>query len=100
MELTPLQRRIKAAALWFIRRHFNGLRNTITSSVTSNFATVFECDGVHDILYYHKPTGEITIEYYVGKGQGVSSPFMRNAGFYDEVEPKTFTFKSPIQLHA
>jgi hypothetical protein len=97
MELTPLQRRLKASVLLQLRRHKQSWIESISNSHCSQYRFIVDCDGVFDIVTYDKRTKELTVEYTVGVGKGFSFGNPK-AGYYDEVETKEFSFNSPFDL--
>lgn len=81
-----MERRIKAAALWAIRKIDYKIINPEGVKWVKVF---FICDGVPDILVWSTEEKRfVRIEYHKGKGDGVYLG-NTNAGWFDDIEIKT-----------
>lgn len=99
MELTRLQRRIKAEALRFIRRDKDYINQKISEATVNTIRFAIMTDMVVDFLDYDISTKEFTVNYEVGVGKGFSMCLDSSAGWYDETVTKSFSFPSPYNFN-
>jgi hypothetical protein len=82
--MTPLERRIKAAALLAIRR----IKPWQIESKSKKICFLSDCNGILDQVLYERATGEYTVKYEMSKSRG-GTP----SKVYAQLEVRSLSFK-------